>query len=70
MCIRDRTKAVSFRESVGIPWIPKQHLFVHLCHEARVVGSPRFYATFLDESCNGRLTKLAAVRHRLTWRKR
>jgi len=37
---------------------------------SRHQGNPRFYATFLDESLNGNIAKIARSCHRRTWLKR
>lgn len=62
-------RVFSLREFAGVPFRPKFHLMLHMCADARFAGNPHYYHTFLDEDYNGRLAKLAATCHRLTWHK-
>lgn len=61
--------AFQHRAPAGIPWTPKWHLMLHVAARARLAGNPQFYHTFLDEDYNGRVAKMAAACHRLTWHK-
>ena len=60
-------RACSLREAAGVAFLPKWHLFLHICQRARFAGNPAWYNTFVDEGHNGRLAKLAAKCHRTTW---
>ena len=60
-------RAFVLRPQAGIPFTPKWHLFLHICHYALARGNPRSYSTFVDEGFNGRLAKLAATCYKLTW---
>ena len=60
---------------VDFRWTPKFHLWGHMVAEARSVGNPKFWSTFLDESLNGVLKKSARLVHggeksksRMFWR--
>ena len=54
----------------GLPLKPKWHLMLHLVARASWSGNPYFHTTFMDEDFNGRLAKLAASAHRVTWHRR
>jgi hypothetical protein len=59
--------ASAHRLAAGIPFSPKWHLMLHLVSRAWQWGNPAYYGTFLDESLNGRLARMAATCHRMTW---
>jgi hypothetical protein len=59
--------AFVYRAAAGIPFTPTWHLMLHLASDAWSSGNPGCLATFLDESLNGFLAKMAASSHRLTW---
>ena len=61
--------AFQHRAAAGIPRTPKWHLMLHVAARARRAGNPRFYHTFMDEDYNGKVAKMAAAGHRLTWHK-
>ena len=46
---------------------PKHHLMLHCIQRTRILGNPRFYHTFRDESLNGVVVKLARSCHRTTF---
>ena len=60
-------RALALREAARIPLKPKWHLMLHLLGQAFRKGNPKSYSTFVDESLNGVLAKLAAGCHSLTW---
>ena len=68
--VDNATRAFSLREQAGIPWAPKWHMFLHMCHRAHKFGNPQYQSTFLDESYNGRLAEIAGSCHRMTWHRR
>ena len=47
--------------------VGKVHLMFHLIIGARRKGNPRFYSTYMDESFNGVLAKIARCTHKLDW---
>ena len=51
-------------EEAGVPYTPKHHLFLHMTVRTARKGNPRFYATFLDESLNGKIAKICRSCHR------
>ena len=53
-------------ERAMVTFVPKSHMFAHLCHRTVVHGTPKHYSTFLDESLNLLLRNLAAGAHRRT----
>jgi hypothetical protein len=57
---------VLFTRSGGIMHA-KNHLMLHLFQEVSHFGNARFYHTYLDESFNGTLAKIARSCHRLNW---
>ena len=63
-------RAFALRADAGIPFTPKWHLFLHICHRAYWNGNPRSYSTFVDEGFNGRLAAIVATCHRRTWHRR
>jgi len=48
----------------------KCHQMFHMIHKMEKVGHPSFYNTFLDESINCLLAKLARTLYRTTWQDR
>ncbi len=60
-------QAMAHREAAGIGLSPKWHLMLHIVAKAFEWGNPHYYSTFLDESLNGLLAKMAKACHRLTW---
>ena len=58
------------RPLAGLRGPPKWHLMLHIGARAGFSGNPHFHTTFLDEDWNGRVAKLAAGCHRMTWHKR
>jgi hypothetical protein len=62
-------RAMAHREAANIDFSPKWHLMLHVVSRAFSLGNPAHYATFLDESLNGFLAKMAASSHRATWHK-
>ena len=54
-------------EPTGVPRTPKFHLMLHLARRSGFQGNPLYYHTFLDEGYNGKLAKVAAGCHRLTF---
>ena len=68
--VDNATRAFSLRDQAGIPWAPKWHMFLHMCHRAHKFGNPQYQSTFLDESYNGRLAEIAGSCHRMTWHRR
>ena len=60
-------RACMLREEAGIDTTPKWHLMLHLVSKSWHHGNPAMYATFLDESYNGALAKMAKSCHRQTW---
>ena len=63
-------RAFVLRPLAGIRGPPKWHLMLHIAARAGFSGNPQFHTTFLDEDWNGRVAKLAAGCHRMTWHKR
>ena len=63
-------RAFTLCEPAGVPYIPKSHMMLHLGHSACDQGNPYYYHTFVDESLNGSIAKLAATCHRMTFYKR
>ena len=55
---------------LGIGFVPKHHLSMHILDRSDASGNPKTYAKFEDESNNGRLKLIAATCHRATffWR--
>ena len=66
-CIK---RAYVLAPEAGVSFIPKFHLMLHLGHLCEEMGNPYYFQTFLDEGYNGRLCKLAATCHRMTFYKR
>ena len=60
-------RAFSLREPAGVPWVPKWHMFLHIAADAGRLGNPQYWTTFLDESFNGHVSKIAGSLHRATW---
>eukprot|EP00969_Alexandrium_andersonii_P103218 4554583-Alexandrium_andersonii.AAC.1 len=53
--------------------MPMQYKFRclgHVCHSARFVGNPLFYAVFEDETYNGKLVPIASAAYKAGWRRR
>lgn len=50
-----------------VPLRPKGHLFGHLVQRSDMVGNPRMYSTFEDESLNAVLKAMGAAAHRSVW---
>jgi len=48
-------------------YLPKHHLMVHLNQRTAFLGNPRVYHTYVDESLNGTLAKIARSSHRTTF---
>ena len=46
---------------------PKFHLMIHLIQRIGRLGNPKYYVTYMDESWNGVLAKIAATCHRSTF---
>jgi hypothetical protein len=48
---------------------PKHHMMLHMIARCRVMGSPRFYSTYRDESLNGSPSKctMIAMCHAMVW---
>ena len=61
------TRHISLLQLAQLPLVPKHHLMVHLTLRIPTRGNPRFYSTFLDESLNAALAKIAGASHRTTW---
>ena len=55
-------RAMAHRQAAEIDFTPKWHLMLHMASR-----DPAFYATFLDESLNGVLARMASCCHRSTW---
>ena len=66
-CIK---RSVALTEEAEVPSSPKAHLMMHFAHLASELGNPAHYQTFWDEDYNGRLAKLAATCHRITFYRR
>ena len=64
------TRAYVLRSRAGIPFTPRWHLALHVVARSDVMGNPRSPNTFVDESWNGRLAKLAHVCHRMVWHRK
>lgn len=54
----------------GIHWKPKRHLMIHLIQNVEKFGNPRQTATWLDESLNRDLAKVAKASHTFVWSRR
>ena len=66
-CVRQHMAAL---RELEFAVIPKHHLWVHLTVGVRKLGNPRFYWTFLDESLNGNIKKIARRCHQATFERR
>ena len=60
-------KHMSLFERAGGNIIPKHHLLIHCFQRTSVLGNPKFYHTYKDESLNGVIVKIARSSHRLTF---
>ena len=58
---------ISALKRAGVSLIPKHHLWVHMSICIPRFGNPRMYSTFLDESLNAVIAKIAMVTHRANW---
>jgi hypothetical protein len=47
--------------------VPKHHLFIHCIQRIDVLGNPKYYTCYHDESLNGVVIKLARSCHRMTF---
>ena len=54
----------------GIPYAPTHHLWIHMWMRSATMGNPRYYTTFLDESCNHQVAKICRSCHRSTFERR
>ena len=52
---------------LGFSFLPKSHMWVHMTCNIPAHGNPRFYSTFVDESLNLVIARMAAASHRSTW---
>ena len=58
---------VTLIQAVGIPELPKHHMFIHLALGIRRFGNPRYYSCFADEHLNLTIKMIAQVAHRMRW---
>ena len=54
----------------GVQVLPKHHLLVHMLLKTRLYGSPKYYATLLDESLNRQLASRARSTYAAAWERR
>jgi hypothetical protein len=47
--------------------VPKHHLFIHCIQRISLLGNPRFYTCYKDESLNGVVVKIARSCHKMTF---
>jgi hypothetical protein len=47
--------------------VPKHHMMIHCIQRISILGNPRFYSCYHDESFNGVVVKLARSCHRMTF---
>lgn len=53
--------------AADVKLLPKHHLFQHAAEQAARKGGPKYYSTWLDESVNSELSKVARACHRETF---
>jgi hypothetical protein len=58
---------VRLMQRLGYHLLPKHHLWIHMNIRSRILGNPRSYGTFLDESANGQMAQIAQSNHRIAW---
>ena len=46
---------------------PKHHVMFHLAWQVKEKGNPRLFSTYLDESLNGVIAKIARSAHKSCW---
>ena len=63
-------KAFVLRPDAGLPWAPKWHFMLDMAYESCEKGNPQHYSTWVDESYNIDLAKVARVCHASTWHRR
>eukprot|EP00969_Alexandrium_andersonii_P220983 9759831-Alexandrium_andersonii.AAC.1 len=51
---------VSLLQRASVPLAPKHHLWAHMTMMSLRRGNPRWYSTFLDESLNAVVARIAA----------
>lgn len=61
------TRFVILFDRCGGNLTPKFHLLVHQVQEYKHFGNARYYHTYVDESFNGLVAKMARASHRLCW---
>ena len=61
------TRHVAMYMRAGGNFVPKHHLFFHCIQRIQVLGNPKYYSTYRDESLNGVVVKLARSSHRLVF---
>ena len=66
-CIIEHLQAC---QRLGIRFIPKHHMWIHLTTNSGRLGNPRLYWTFLDESLNGTLKQILRRCHQATFERR
>ena len=59
--------AAALREQAGVEWKPKWHMCLHIADDCKVAGNPYRNGTWLDESLNACLAKVAGSAHRAVW---
>ena len=61
------SRFITLFDTAGGTLTPKSHLMYHAIFMIDSFGSPKYFATYVDESCNGVIAVVARSCHRLTW---
>ena len=54
----------SLASAAGVQMMPKHHMFRHMADMIKRKGNPKYYHVYLDESLNGKISKIASTTHR------